>query len=159
MQDSLHLLNTEKIVSCELHGEEDSDLSAYPPQTDIVSLQSSETGGFAGDEWGEIASRFSYCAVSALSLLGRLDALDLPKTIDFLRRCKNFDGGFGMVPGAESHAAYGGSFFAVSPDEADHSPPQFGLVSARWPFSIAWTSSTRIRSAGGSVNDSYPLVD
>ncbi|ORY91648.1 rab geranylgeranyltransferase [Leucosporidium creatinivorum] len=87
MQDSLHLLNKEKIVSY------------------ILSLQA-PNGGFAGDEWGEIASRFSYCAVSALSLLGRLDALDLEKTVDFLSGCRNFDGGFGMVPGAESHAAY-----------------------------------------------------
>lgn len=52
-------------------------------------------------------SRFSYCAVSALSLLGRLDDLDKEKTVDFVRRCGNFDGGFGMVEGAESHAAYG----------------------------------------------------
>lgn len=56
-----------------------------------------------------MASRFSYCAVSALSLLGRLDALDKDLTVGFIERCKNFDGGFGMVDGAESHAAYGES--------------------------------------------------
>lgn len=84
------------------------------PFADILSLQSSKTGGFAGDEWGEIDSRFSYCAVSALSLLGRLDALDLDKTVDFVRRCRNFDGGFGMVEGAESHAAYGESCRSLS---------------------------------------------
>ena len=74
---------------------------------DILSLQDSETGSFAGDEWGEIDTRFTYCAVACLSLLGRLDALDSEKTVNWLSKCKNFDGGFGMVEGAESHAAQG----------------------------------------------------
>ena len=60
-----------------------------------------------GDEWGEIDTRFTYCAVCALSLLGRLDALDKDKTVAHIARCANFDGGFGMVEGAESHAAWG----------------------------------------------------
>jgi len=60
-----------------------------------------------GDEWGEIDTRFSYCAVSALSLLGRLEALDIDRTVSWISRCQNHDGGFGMVEGAESHAAYG----------------------------------------------------
>lgn len=85
--NALQLLNKEKIVSY------------------ILSLQA-PNGCFAGDSWGELDSRFSYCAISALSLLGRLDALDKEKTVEFIRSCKNFDGGFGMVEGAESHAAY-----------------------------------------------------
>lgn len=72
-----------------------------------MSLQCKKTGAFAGDSWGEKASRFSYCAVSALSLLNRLDVLDRDLTVGFIERCRNFDGGFGMVDGAESHAAYG----------------------------------------------------
>jgi geranylgeranyl transferase type-2 subunit beta len=60
-----------------------------------------------GDEWGEMDTRFTYCAVCALSLLGRLDALDSAKTVESIARCRNFDGGFGMVEGAESHASYG----------------------------------------------------
>lgn len=74
----------------------------------ILSLQDPETGSFAGDEWGEIDTRFTYCAVAALSLLGRLDDLDKDKTVSWLAKCKNYDGGFGMVEGAESHAAQGG---------------------------------------------------
>ena len=60
-----------------------------------------------GDEWGEISSRFSYCAVQALYLLKALDRLDVDRTVSFIERCQNFEGGYGMVPGAESHAAYG----------------------------------------------------
>lgn len=62
---------------------------------------------FAGDKYGEIDTRFLYCAVHALALLGRLGELDIDKTVDYIRRCKNFDGGFGAVIGAESHAAQG----------------------------------------------------
>ncbi|GAA5882143.1 hypothetical protein JCM16303_005627 [Sporobolomyces ruberrimus] len=74
----------------------------------VLSLQDPIRGSFAGDTWGEHASRFSYCAISILSLLNRLDALEPTEeqTVSFLDKCKNFDGGFGMVEGAESHAAY-----------------------------------------------------
>ena len=80
----------------------------------ILSLQDPETGSFAGDEWGEIDTRFTYCAVSCLSLLGRIEALDAEKTVSWLAKCRNFDGGFGMVEGAESHAAQGGLFSSLS---------------------------------------------
>ncbi|PSR75178.1 hypothetical protein PHLCEN_2v9268 [Hermanssonia centrifuga] len=70
----------------------------------ILSLQQ-PSGVFAGDQYGEIDTRFLYCAVNALSLLGRLHELDVDKTVDYIQRCRNFDGGFGAVVGAESHAA------------------------------------------------------
>jgi geranylgeranyl transferase type-2 subunit beta len=68
----------------------------------VASLQRPD-GSFAGDSWGEIDTRFSYCALSALALLGKLHdgLIDLPKAVEFIGRCKNFDGGFGAVPGAE----------------------------------------------------------
>jgi geranylgeranyl transferase type-2 subunit beta len=45
--------------------------------------------------------------MNCLSLLKRLDdkRLDLQKTIDYIVRCRNFDGGFGNAPGGESHSA------------------------------------------------------
>ena len=91
-------------------------------------------GSFQGDRWGEVDTRFSYCALSCLALLGRLDAVDVPKAVsrwrraggsagpprlpedeprrltrlapqvDFVMACRNFDGGFGARPGDESHA-------------------------------------------------------
>ncbi|KAI0942616.1 hypothetical protein AcW1_003199 [Taiwanofungus camphoratus] len=70
----------------------------------ILSLQQ-PSGIFAGDGFGEVDTRFLYCAVSALSLLGRLGDLDVDKTVGYIRRCRNFDGGFGACIGAESHAA------------------------------------------------------
>ncbi len=55
---------------------------------------------------GEVDTRFSYCAVSGLSLLNKLDLIDRVKARNFIISCKNIDGAFGGMPGAESHAAY-----------------------------------------------------
>ena len=71
----------------------------------IIGLQQDD-GSFFGDKWGEVDTRFSFCAVATLSLLGRLDKpkIDLKKAVEFVCSCMNFDGGFGTRPGSESHA-------------------------------------------------------
>ena len=61
-------------------------------------------GSFAGDAGGEIDTRFTFCALATCALLRRSDALDVPAAAAFVRRCANFDGGFGATPGGESHA-------------------------------------------------------
>lgn len=48
--------------------------------------------------------RFSYIAICCLSLLHRLDKVDVEKAVTYVISCKNMDGGFGCTPGAESHA-------------------------------------------------------
>lgn len=48
--------------------------------------------------------RFSYCAICCLSLLGRLSKINVEKAVNFIVSCKNLDGGFGSIPGGESHA-------------------------------------------------------
>lgn len=89
----------------------------------FVSGLQQPDGSFYGDKWGEIDSRFSYCALNTLALLGELNsgAINVEKAVEYVARyvilhflcavtdivfhsCKNFDGGFGAVPGAESHA-------------------------------------------------------
>ncbi|RYP09057.1 hypothetical protein DL765_008579 [Monosporascus sp. GIB2] len=70
----------------------------------IADLQNRETGVFAGDEWGEEDTRFLYGAFNALSLLGMLDLVDVDKAVDYIVACANFDGGYGVSPGAESHS-------------------------------------------------------
>lgn len=74
----------------------------------MLSLQQ-PSGVFAGDSFGEVDTRFLYCAVSALSLLGHLDKLNLENTISYIRQCRNFDGGYGTSIGAESHSGQGTS--------------------------------------------------
>ncbi len=61
-----------------------------------------------GDKWGELDTRFCYCALNALSLLGRLNSplstFKTDKCAEYISLCRNFDGGFGCTPGGESHA-------------------------------------------------------
>ncbi|KAI0236797.1 Rab geranylgeranyltransferase [Massospora cicadina] len=70
----------------------------------IVGLQDPITGAFFGDEWGETDTRFTYAALNALALLGRLTRIDLCAASRSLLETQNPDGGFGAHPGSESHA-------------------------------------------------------
>lgn len=69
-------------------------------------------GSFSGDEDGEIDTRFTFCALACVDLLRRAQ-LDLgddsqrinqEAAISYIERCRNADGGYGAVPGGESHA-------------------------------------------------------
>lgn len=53
----------------------------------VASLQQAD-GSFAGDKWGEIDTRFSYCALSCLSLLGALEGghVDKEAAVRFIVR-------------------------------------------------------------------------
>ncbi|CUS22794.1 LAQU0S07e00232g1_1 [Lachancea quebecensis] len=62
-------------------------------------------GSFQGDRFGEVDARFVYSALSALSILGALTPEVVDPAVAFIKLCYNFDGGFGLCPGAESHAA------------------------------------------------------
>ena len=63
-------------------------------------------GSFFGDKWGEVDTRFSYIAVSCLNLLNALEKINKEKAVEYVLSCRNFDGSFGGIPDAESHAAY-----------------------------------------------------
>lgn len=72
----------------------------------VQNLQQPD-GSFFGDRWGEVDTRFSFCAVAILTLLKQNlnDTINLPAAIEFVMSCCNeTDGGFGSKPGAESHA-------------------------------------------------------
>jgi geranylgeranyl transferase type-2 subunit beta len=77
--------------------------------SDIAGLQN-EDGSFSGDIWGEVDTRFSYIAICTLSLLHRLEKINVQKAVDYIVSCKNLDGGFGAMPGGESHAGQSMSF-------------------------------------------------
>ena len=81
-------------------------ISTLTPKADIADLQDRETGSFYGDEWGEEDTRFLYGAFNALSLLGLLSLVDVEKAVNHIATCANFDGGYGVRPGAESHSGH-----------------------------------------------------
>ena len=70
----------------------------------ITGLQLPD-GSFQGDKYGEVDTRFVYTAVSSLSLLNALTDSIADTASAFIMQCFNFDGGFGLIPGSESHAA------------------------------------------------------
>jgi prenyltransferase beta subunit len=100
----------------------------------IKSLQQ-EDGSFFGDRAGEIDTRFSFCAIATLHFIGRLEVINVNRAIDFIKKCYNFDGGFGTRPGSESHA--GQVFLKVV---SHHQPYHFRfiVVWAHWQFADLW---------------------
>ena len=79
----------------------------------VISSLQTPSGVFAGDKFGETDTRFTFCAINALSLLDRkfispgTAPFDIDNAVAHIRRCRNFDGGFGGDIGGESHAAQG----------------------------------------------------
>lgn len=70
----------------------------------VLSLRL-EDGSFKGDAFGEVDTRFVFVSVYILTILEALTPELAETASEFIMQCLNFDGGFGMLPGAESHAA------------------------------------------------------
>jgi geranylgeranyl transferase type-2 subunit beta len=72
-----------------------------------LSLFDSESGGFWGDSCKlEQDLRFTYCAVSTLTILKAIHRLPIDKIAKYVIDCYNYDGSFGGIPNMESHGAY-----------------------------------------------------
>ena len=58
-----------------------------------------------GDTYAETVNSFSYDDVSIIKILEYNPEyiIDLPKAIEYVLSCQNFDEGFGSIPGAKSH--------------------------------------------------------
>ncbi|CAL1374480.1 unnamed protein product [Linum trigynum] len=56
--------------------------------------------------------RFIYCAAAICFMLDDWSGMDRDKATEYILKCKAYDGGFGMTPGAESHG--GGTYCAVA---------------------------------------------
>eukprot|EP00545_Synedropsis_sp_CCMP1620_P005295 CAMPEP_0119015204 /NCGR_PEP_ID=MMETSP1176-20130426/10612_1 /TAXON_ID=265551 /ORGANISM="Synedropsis recta cf, Strain CCMP1620" /LENGTH=442 /DNA_ID=CAMNT_0006968477 /DNA_START=46 /DNA_END=1374 /DNA_ORIENTATION=- len=129
--------------------------------TFIASLQQLD-GSFVGDAagGGEVDTRFSYCALSALSLLGRLNytdshspcpSIDLEKAVSYIQACANpLDGGYGSCIGAESHA--GQVFCCIGALSIAHALPST-------PNKLQWWLSERQCDAGGLNGRSEKQAD
>lgn len=62
-----------------------------PQVAGYVSGLQQPDGSFFGDEWGEVDTRFSYCALSSMAILGQLDSskIDVKKAAEFVGRQAN----------------------------------------------------------------------
>ncbi|KAK0538635.1 Rab geranylgeranyltransferase [Tilletia horrida] len=122
----------------------------------LLSLRQPDDGSFVGDASGlENDTRFLYCAVQALTLLGALDRLDRTQTVAYVERCRNFDGGFGTRVGSESHA--GQVFVCVATlTLLDALPPP---TSPLHQSLSAWLSERQILPSGGLNGRPQKLED
>uniref|UniRef100_A0A915Q7S6 Geranylgeranyl transferase type-2 subunit beta n=1 Tax=Setaria digitata TaxID=48799 RepID=A0A915Q7S6_9BILA len=103
-QHDAHLLHTLSAVQIMIMLEKIDEINVDAVVCYVKSLQN-EDGSFGGDESNEIDTRFSFCALATLHLIGQLEnSVNVEKALDFILRCYNFDGGFGTKPGSESHA-------------------------------------------------------
>ncbi|XP_027158789.1 geranylgeranyl transferase type-1 subunit beta-like [Coffea eugenioides] len=70
-------------------------------------------GSFMPIHYGaETDLRFVFCAVAICFLLGNWSGLDREKAKDYIIKCQSYDGGFGLIPGSESHG--GATYCAVA---------------------------------------------
>ncbi|KAM3728344.1 putative geranylgeranyl transferase type-2 subunit beta [Dirofilaria immitis] len=103
-QHDAHLLQTLSAIQIMIMLSKLDEIDIDAVACYVTSLQNDD-GSFGGDECNEIDTRFSFCALATLHLIGRLEnSINVGKAIDFVLHCYNFDGGFGARPGSESHA-------------------------------------------------------
>jgi len=68
-------------------------------------------GSFTMHHMGETDVRGVYCAVSVLSVTGELSKHNFVKTVEWIKSCQSYEGGYGSRPRDEAHAGY--TFCAV----------------------------------------------
>lgn len=105
MEDALDRVDVERIISC-MFFNLFSSLMILRSRAVLLKLVNPD-GSVSGDKWGESDTRFSYILLSCLSLLDRLSSLtdeQIDGITENIRKCMNFDGGFGLSPGTESHS-------------------------------------------------------
>lgn len=56
--------------------------------------------------------RFIFCAAAICSMLENWSGMDKEKAKEYILSCQSYDGGFGLIPGSESHG--GGTYCAVA---------------------------------------------
>lgn len=129
----------------------------------IADLQQ-PNGTFAGDEWGETDTRFLYGALNALSLLNllpnqqpdQLPLINVSAAVAHIKACQNFDGGFGVMPGAESHA---GQIFTCLGALSIGGELDSFLGEAGKDRLGAWLSERQLEDSGGFNGRPMKLVD
>ncbi|CAM8957896.1 unnamed protein product [Rhodiola kirilowii] len=108
-----HLASTYSALSIlKIVGFDFSKLDAVTIVTSMKTLQQPD-GSFMPIHIGaEMDVRFIYCAAAICSLLNDWSGMDKHRAKDYIARCQSYDGGFGLIPGSESHG--GATYCAVA---------------------------------------------
>ncbi|RVX13875.1 Geranylgeranyl transferase type-1 subunit beta [Vitis vinifera] len=74
--------------------------------TSMRNLQQPD-GSFMPTHVGaETDLRFVFCAAAICSMLENWSGMDKEKAKEYILNCQSYDGGFGLIPGSESHGVY-----------------------------------------------------
>ncbi|KAK1298663.1 Protein farnesyltransferase subunit beta [Acorus calamus] len=91
------------------------DLSSIDSESISVSMRNLQQpdGSFMPFILGaETDLRFVYCAASICYMLNDWSGMDKKKATEYIIKCQSYDGGFGLLPGSESHG--GATYCAVA---------------------------------------------
>ncbi|KAH0789011.1 Prenyltransferase and squalene oxidase repeat family protein [Histomonas meleagridis] len=100
----------------------------------------------------ECDTRSTYCVISVASLLNILTPELTKNTAAFLSSCQGYDGGFGPIPGSETHGGYG--FCALAALDLLGALDTIDANSA-----IKWCSMRQMPFCGGFNGRTNKLVD
>uniref|UniRef100_A0A7N0V576 Geranylgeranyl transferase type-1 subunit beta n=1 Tax=Kalanchoe fedtschenkoi TaxID=63787 RepID=A0A7N0V576_KALFE len=108
-----HLASTYSALSIlKIIGFDFSKLGAATILTSMKNLQQPD-GSFMPIHIGaEMDVRFIYCAAAICSMLNDWSGMDRQRAMEYIAKCQSYDGGFGLVPGSESHG--GATYCAVA---------------------------------------------
>ncbi|KAJ3693676.1 hypothetical protein LUZ60_009156 [Juncus effusus] len=108
-----HLASTYSALAIlKIIGYDFGNVDSRPISDSMRNLQMPD-GSFMPIHFGaETDLRFVYCAAAISSMLNDWSGIDCEKARDYIIKCQSYDGGFGLVPGSESHG--GGTFCAVA---------------------------------------------
>ncbi|KAL0666295.1 hypothetical protein Bca4012_028999 [Brassica carinata] len=82
------------------------DLSTIDSESLLLSMKNlqQDDGSFMPTHTGgETDLRFVYCAAAICDMLGDWSGMDKEKAKNYILNCQSYDGGFGLIPGSESH--------------------------------------------------------
>ncbi|KAI5431434.1 hypothetical protein KIW84_035573 [Lathyrus oleraceus] len=101
-----HLASTYCALSIlKIVGYDFSNLDSESMSTSMRNLQQPDGSFMPIHTGGETDLRFVYCAAAICFMLGNWNGVDKEKVKDYILKCQSYDGGFGLVPGAESHVS------------------------------------------------------
>ncbi|XP_058736631.1 geranylgeranyl transferase type-1 subunit beta-like [Vicia villosa] len=108
-----HLASTYCALSIlKIVGYDFSNLDSESISTSMRNLQQPDGSFMPIQSGGETDLRFVYCAAAICFMLGNWNGMDKEKVKNYILKCQSYDGGFGLVPGAESHG--GATYCAIA---------------------------------------------
>ncbi|KAI4352107.1 hypothetical protein L6164_006390 [Bauhinia variegata] len=113
LRNNSHLASTYcALAILKIVGYKMSNIDSDSILTSMRNLQQPD-GSFMPIHTGaETDLRFLYCAAVICFMLDNWSGMDKEKAKDYILLCQSYDGGFGLVPGAESHG--GATYCAIS---------------------------------------------